>query len=490
MTYVKQVWDDDNDNYPVSAARMLHIEDGVEAAHLEKNVFPESVKAVGNDIQTADAFSTSTWSTDVDFETRLTALPAAGAEIHLTSRGLGVGRVRASKTNLFPYGSGRAGFSGGLWAGRTSTISTEVGTGADGTDAIVATSTGASSGGGFGTQNGTTVPALLLSAMGLRAGDVISARYHLTVPAGATGRAQIRFYRGSTLVSETSQTATLGDGYRTITGLTVPTGADRLVFVTYTTSSGAGQTSRLSSIRIDYGSTAPTEYIDGAQAGGEWWGTADASPSSIGRVLGDAVIPARGQAVARHLGSGRWVVSSLGPTPDVMRDGDVLTVDRDNAQQGMLAPSCPWITTSTTALTANRAYLVRVAPSRDMFIRSIAFRVTTASGTDDPCDVGVYDATGARLASSGSVTGQLNVTGTRSVTVGPVALTAGSVYYVAIAANSTAALQRATVLADAYGTAMPAVESCYLSSAFPLPSSIAAPTFSDAAPILVVREFV
>jgi hypothetical protein len=124
-----------------------------------------------------------------------------------------------------------------------------------------------------------------------------------------------------------------------------------------------------------------------------------------------------------------------------------------------------------------------------MLIQAIGFRVTTASGTDDACDVGLYSAAGARLVSSGALTGYLNSTGQKTVPVTPTLLTAGQVYYAALSTASTASVRHGTVLADAFGSAIPAVESGYAASNHPLPSTIPALTVSDAPPLLVLREF-
>jgi hypothetical protein len=79
-------------------------------------------------------------------------------------------------------------------------------------------------------------------------------------------------------------------------------------------------------------------------------------------------------------------------------------------QAGMWAPSASIVLQSTVAVTANRLYMMKVCPSRAMVVTKIGFKVPTASGTDHPVDVGIVSAAGARVVSSGSVTGpaQLN----------------------------------------------------------------------------------
>lgn len=105
------------------------------------------------------------------------------------------------------------------------------------------------------------------------------------------------------------------------------------------------------------------------------------------------------------------------------------SLGRENGQPGIIAPgSRGWSYTSQLQV-ANRGYIMRVAPSRDIAMTLIAFSVLTPATNDDPVAVAIFDATLATvLATSGAVTGKANVSGVRTV---PLAytLTAGTVYY-------------------------------------------------------------
>jgi hypothetical protein len=149
---------------------------------------------------------------------------------------------------------------------------------------------------------------------------------------------------------------------------------------------------------------------------------------------------------------------------------------------------------STLALTANRAYYLRVVPSRSMAITKVAFNVTSASGTDDPCDVGIYDSTLAtKIVSAGATTGKLNGAGgiqTINITAN---LAAGNVYYVAFAANSTATLNSVLINANntagLFGTSAPQAEMLFLNTAYPLAAGPITPGgVIGNAPMIVLRE--
>lgn len=111
------------------------------------------------------------------------------------------------------------------------------------------------------------------------------------------------------------------------------------------------------------------------------------------------------------------------------------------------------------------SYHMRVVPSRRIRVTKMRFRVMVAAGTDDPVDVGIYDAAGVKLVSSGFVAGQINSTGIKEVNFpSPVTLEAGKVYYIAWAAllpttTSAQILSHSPGTAECwtfYGTAVPA----------------------------------
>lgn len=529
MPYIKNVWVNGDPTKPVNASRLGHGETqydeamadveaaigdagtGIGAALSSKigsvtaadiaapdGAIPTAIgrrvkvaKSVGDTVAIGDLLKASAWSSGTDFRIPL-AVPTdvpAGSEFVLSSEGAGVGRVVAAEENLFPYPDAVAGFAGGIWSVRGSgALSVVAGVGPGGMSVIRATASAASSSGGFGHAGGTSFGNFTLQALGLKAGDVISSRAWLAPPAAGNGRIQFRFYAGTVIVSEPSTSNTSGNGYRYATNVTIPDGVTHFVIVSYSTAAASGDTSDITDIRVIRGSSAVASSITGDSTNGRWWGTANASPSSIGRVLGDPLVPAGGRSILRYEGSGTWRVTPVGPSTDTLRASAALAVDRDNGQAGMYAPSSPF-TTSDTALTSGRAVWVRVVPSRDMLIQGIGFRVTTASGTDDECSVGLYNSVGTRLVTSGAVTGYLNSTGQKLVPIAATLLKAGFVYYAAMSSASTAAVRRGTVLADAFGTAIPALECGYASTNHPIPSTIPGLTTSDAPVLLVLREF-
>jgi hypothetical protein len=169
-------------------------------------------------------------------------------------------------------------------------------------------------------------------------------------------------------------------------------------------------------------------------------------------------------------------------------------VDKDNGQAGIYPSVGGIVSVSTMVLTANRAYYARIVPSRSMAITKVAFNVTSASGTDDPLDIGLYDSTLAtKLASTGATTGKLNgAGGIQTVTVAWT-LAAGTVYYAAFAANSTATLNSVQINANnaaaLFGASAPQAEFMFLNSAYPLAAGPITPggTISNF-PLLAIRE--
>jgi hypothetical protein len=105
--------------------------------------------------------------------------------------------------------------------------------------------------------------------------------------------------------------------------------------------------------------------------------------------------------------------------------------DHTYGQPGMYAPMVTSGTNSATAV-ANRGFLCRFVPSRNMTAALIGFTVSTAAGADDNVDVGIYSAAGAKLVSSGATAGKLNSQGAKTVAITATPLTAGTVYYGAL----------------------------------------------------------
>lgn len=95
----------------------------------------------------------------------------------------------------------------------------------------------------------------------------------------------------------------------------------------------------------------------------------------------------------------------------------------------------PWLAISSpTALTANRAYIYKFVPVAAITVDTANWHCTTSAGN---LDIGIYNADfSSRLGSTGSFASP--GTGNRSQALtGSVALSAGTVYYLAFAASST-----------------------------------------------------
>jgi hypothetical protein len=131
------------------------------------------------------------------------------------------------------------------------------------------------------------------------------------------------------------------------------------------------------------------------------------------------------------------------------------------------------------AVAANVGRITRFEVERDMVVSSIAFSVSTAASNDDEVDVGIYDAGGARLVSSGATTGRLNSTGRKTVAIAPTLLRAGRFYYLAISTGAVGGTP-ATLIAVSpgslgssqfFGTTIGLVETDAASSRHPLPST-------------------
>jgi hypothetical protein len=323
----------------------------------------ESVAGTAGAAPSAELLKVVTYNEAADFLIPIGDLAVdTGAELTLRSIGAGKGRIVAAEENLFPYPDAIAGFAAGIWAVRGSgALSVVAGAGPNGMSVIRNTASASSTSGGFGHAGSTALGNFPLSSLGLTAGDVISARAWLAPPAAGNGRIQIRFYAGTVILSEPSTSNTSGNGYRYATNVTIPAGTTHFVIVSYATASGSGDTSDITDIRVIRGASAVASSITGDSPNGYWWGAANASPSSIGRIVGDPVVPAGGRSILRAEGARLWRAIPVGPSSTTLRSTDTLGVDRDNGQQGVYAPSYPF-TTSDTALTSGRGLWVRVVP--------------------------------------------------------------------------------------------------------------------------------
>lgn len=397
-----------------------------------------------------------------------------GAEIDVARLGAGAVRIVPQIQNLLSNGSSEAILSasvrGSATAPARSTTSAFVGT-----YGVQTTSTEAASYGFF-------IDTATFSQVGLSAGDKVSAAVWLRCPTSVFFK--LRFMRaGQTMIEYSSPTTT--NGVVKIENVAIPEGATQVMLVTDSVATAAGQLQEFDAAILQAGTTVST-YQDGDTPGAAWSGAVRNSPSYGPALLGPVLnIPALSRVVLRKRSATQWaILAATNPTTTA-----VALTDRDNGQAGMWAPSASIVTINqSVAVTANRLYLMRVCPSRAMLVTSLGFKVTTASATDDPVDVGIFSAAGVRLVSSGSTIGRLNSTGSKSVTVAATVLNAGQVYYVAFAANSAATLLFASTIADAFGSAMPALDLGSKDASFPIPSTVTGVGVRDSGPIMWVKE--
>jgi hypothetical protein len=333
-----------------------------------------------------------------------------------------------------------------------------------------------------------------LSAMGLKPGDKVSWRYDVLTAISGGASLSIRFLNASATISETfgNYVPANTSGTTKAENITIPAGCDGMSIVLNANASGAGATIDCDGMMLVKGPTAPAAYVDpDSDANMAWSGTAHGSPSAGPTVRGALTgIGQYGRVRLRKRGVNDWLIESQ-PQDDVLTQNATLYTDRDNGQPGMLAPADARAA-STLALTANTAYLARFVPSRKFSITMIAFAVTTASGTDDPVDVGIYDSSLAKIVSSGATTGKLNSTGVKTVTITTTTLLPGVVYYAVIAANSTATLASSSApsvgAASLFGSAAPQVEMASKTASYVLPTSLSGSTAAAAVPTIAVRE--
>lgn len=166
-----------------------------------------------------------------------------------------------------------------------------------------------------------------------------------------------------------------------------------------------------------------------------------------------------------------------------------------NGVNGVLAPHGTSIAGTGGVLSvANRAYYARFVAPQNLSITKIAFVTTVAATNNDACDVGIYNAAGERIVSSGATSGKLNATaGVQEVTVSSTPITAGSVYYAALsvgAVGGTAATIAMTTAAanigDIFGTATGTRLTAIQATAHPLPAT-ATMASGNQVPLLAVR---
>jgi hypothetical protein len=133
--------------------------------------------------------------------------------------------------------------------------------------------------------------------------------------------------------------------------------------------------------------------------------------------------------------------------------------DSDNGQSGMYGTPQGAPPNTTIALgTANRIYVTRFVPSRNMTIVSGSFGVSAAASVDDQIDIGIYDSAGNLIRAAGATAGKLNTTGRKILTLSAsAALTARTVYY-SVACN---ALGGTAATVSGYGVSISATQDLF-----------------------------
>lgn len=106
--------------------------------------------------------------------------------------------------------------------------------------------------------------------------------------------------------------------------------------------------------------------------------------------------------------------------------------DRDLGLPGVFAPMVPGGSISSVSIITGRLSLARFVPSRTMIAKKIGFGVATPATADDAVEVGIYDAAGNLLCTSGAVTGLLNAPANpRSAAIPATQLKPATVYFAA-----------------------------------------------------------
>lgn len=183
------------------------------------------------------------------------------------------------------------------------------------------------------------------------------------------------------------------------------------------------------------------------------------------------------------------------PGPEMVRR-NFRQYDRDLKQAGMYAvPPGAGHTTYTT--TANTGRIIRFVPSRPMTVSKVGIAVNTLSTNDDACSVAIYSSSLVRLATSGAVSGKLNVSAVAKTVdlSAPVTLSAGTIYYVGFSsafAGGTAAVLAGisyslAAASQIFGTTAGLAEMATMATAQPLPDPFVI-TAAGSGPLLAVME--
>lgn len=151
----------------------------------------------------------------------------------------------------------------------------------------------------------------------------------------------------------------------------------------------------------------------------------------------------------RRLGSGRHLISALtpeGPLSGVGSAGSYSSTPFGSANQAQLVPIV-------------LRYPIEV-------VRLFCVNAATVSGN---IDIGIYDAVGRRIVSTGSIA-QSGVNSVQSAGVGPIILGPGLFYTALTADNTTGEFEAMQIKAAVWSTA--GIGLLLAASAFPLPATV------------------
>lgn len=154
-------------------------------------------------------------------------------------------------------------------------------------------------------------------------------------------------------------------------------------------------------------------------------------------------------------------------------------------QSAIVAPSTPGWTFASLTPTADRCYFMRFVPPRDITIARATHIVTVAAGSNDPCDIAIYDGAGTvKLTSTGATTGKLNAAGAKTLDFTTAVRLRGGVPYI-VAWSSTTPGGTAPQVAGCnftnayatqfFGATASTIEMAFNASAYPTPATYGTP---------------
>jgi uncharacterized protein DUF4082 len=239
--------------------------------------------------------------------------------------------------------------------------------------------------------------------------------------------------------------------------------------------------------------------LGAAPSGASFITTAAESGLSAEKVLGTTVIasgtlgarPAAAVAGYLYLATdvnGGTLYRDTGAAWVQVASGVNYATSNGQAGHGLFPNQVPW-TVGTTTYAANRVYLTRFVLPCDFTVTSVKFR-SIGAGTNN-VDVGIYNTSSVRLASSGSTSGKKGATTWQTVNLSAtVALTAGTVYYAALESDTAdgtfAAATMPTAMEQAFGATIGLGLSFTRDTTFPLPDPIGALTISTFGPAIAL----